>query len=250
MTDLDRPGIAAPDGPGDPQPLKRASLVDEVATKLRHEILTGALQPGAPISVAELGRRLGVSHIPIREAFRQLEAEALIESTPHRAAIVADVRIGELSEIYDLRRLIEGDMVRRAVPLATAAHAAVVQRALDRLLAADARDPHGDFWQAHRDFHWAVFTPVMDSWRLRILSLLWQSAERYQRLTQLVFRPANQSRAEHRAIAKCYREGDAEGAAAAVIHHLRQTEETVKTGYLGARTEREPGTGMRALPSS
>ena len=62
--------------------IQGGSLTDAAATQLRNAILGGELQPGQPVRVRELQDRMGVSHIPIREAIRQLEAEGLIITSP------------------------------------------------------------------------------------------------------------------------------------------------------------------------
>jgi DNA-binding GntR family transcriptional regulator len=99
-------------------PIERApSLVDEIAARLQADILEGRLAPGQRISAAAVSRELGVSHIPVREALRRLEAGALVESTHHQGAAVSRISIDELHEIYDLRRLIEGHVARGAAAL-------------------------------------------------------------------------------------------------------------------------------------
>jgi DNA-binding GntR family transcriptional regulator len=56
-----------------------------------------------------------VSHIPIREAVRRLEAEGLIVAEPQRAAVAAGVDLKDLGGLYDLRRIIECEVIRRSV---------------------------------------------------------------------------------------------------------------------------------------
>ena len=54
-----------------------------------------------------------MSHIPIREAIRRLEAEGLVVNVPKRGAVAAGVSLNELDDIYDLRRIIEPPVVER-----------------------------------------------------------------------------------------------------------------------------------------
>ena len=63
-----------------------ATLIDHVAETLREEILSGAIEPGTRLRQDDIAQKLGVSHIPVREAFRQLGSEGLvrIEATPWR----------------------------------------------------------------------------------------------------------------------------------------------------------------------
>ena len=218
------------------QPLKRGLLVDQVAAHVRAEILSGALRPGQRISIAELSRDLAVSTIPIREAMRLLESEALVESAPHQAPVVSDVRIEELQEIYDLRRLIECDTARRGLERVDDAGIGAVESALEALLAADPQDHESGFWEAHRQFHFVVLEAGLDHWRTRILGRLWQVAERYQRLNTLVFGSADGETSAHIEIANAFMSGDSERLVDAISEHLDHTERNVTAGFRAAHS--------------
>src|ERR671936_2131729 len=99
----------------EPDTIQRVSLVDNVTDRLRAALLSGEIQPGERIRVTALEKRFGVSHIPIREAIRRLETEGLVVTLPQRAAVAAGVALDDLTGIYDLRRIIEGHVARRAV---------------------------------------------------------------------------------------------------------------------------------------
>lgn len=218
------------------QPLKRGLLVDQVAAHVRAEILSGALRPGQRISIAELSRDLAVSTIPIREAMRLLESEALVESAPHQAPVVSDVRIEELQEIYDLRRLIECDTARRGLERVDDAGIGAVESALEALLSADPQDHESGFWEAHRQFHFVVLEAGLDHWRTRILGRLWQVAERYQRLNTLVFGSADGETSAHIEIANAFMSGDSERLVDAISEHLDHTERNVTAGFRAAHS--------------
>src|SRR5919204_3032025 len=95
--------------------IQRVSLVDNVTERLRSALLTGDIQPGERIRVTALEKRFGVSHIPIREAIRRLETEGLVVTLPQRTAVAAGVDLADLEGLYDLRRMIEGEVAERAV---------------------------------------------------------------------------------------------------------------------------------------
>lgn len=213
-------------------PIERPrSLVDEITTRLQSDILNGRLAPGQRISAAAVSRELGVSHIPVREALRRLEADALVESTHHQGAVVSRISLDELREIYDLRRLIEGETVRRASARYSDDDLKSIVKAGERLMAADPADPSSDFWEAHRAFHLAILAPAMDSWRTRVLGALWQSAERYARLRTLVFGSPERAIADHPALVAIAVQRDPERLAQALIAHLDTTEKMVTDGY-------------------
>ena len=67
------------------------TMVDGITERLRQAIITGTIRPGERIRVADLERKFGVSHIPIREALRRLQSEGFVEISPRRTTIAAGV---------------------------------------------------------------------------------------------------------------------------------------------------------------
>src|SRR5678815_5398232 len=97
--------------------LRRAtSTPDLIAESLREEILRGVLAPGQALRQEELAERFGVSRLPVRDALLRLEAQGLVHVYPNRGAFVISLSADEVSEIYEMRILLEGDIIERAVP--------------------------------------------------------------------------------------------------------------------------------------
>lgn len=213
-------------------PIRRGpSLVDEIFVRLRSDIIAGKLVPGQRISAVAVGRELGVSHIPVREALRRLEADALVESTRHQGAVVSSTSVEDVIQIYDLRRLIEGQTAARAAERYTDADLRAIVDTAERLMKADPTDPATGFWEKHRAFHRAVLEPGLDPWRTRLLGMLWQSAERYARLRTLVFDSPENVIRDHRSILGAALRRDPTLVADALTSHLERTEEIVLAGY-------------------
>src|SRR5215831_10103884 len=97
-------------------PIRRQTLTSMTADAIRERILRGLYPEGKPLRQDAIGVELGVSRIPVREALRQLEAEGLVTFNPHRGAIVSTLSLKQISELFELRAEIEGDLIRRAVP--------------------------------------------------------------------------------------------------------------------------------------
>ncbi len=90
-----------------------------VLTAVREPILGGGVPPGARLRQEELAELFGPSRIPVREALRALEYEGLATSEPHRGFTVTSMDADDVEEVYDLRIVLEGHALRRAVPLLT-----------------------------------------------------------------------------------------------------------------------------------
>jgi DNA-binding GntR family transcriptional regulator len=125
-----------------PEPVAIRSLADEIAYRLRADILDGRIPLGAPLRHEQLAARFGVSRTPIREALRKLQALNLVEVEPNRGAIVRTPARAELLEVYELRADLEGfacelacaraaDRELDALELAQAQMAAALRGGLD-----------------------------------------------------------------------------------------------------------------------
>jgi DNA-binding GntR family transcriptional regulator len=220
-----------------PDRIEQVSLSKQVAAKLRKEILSGAIAPRAPIVVRDLVERLGVSHIPIREALRALEAESLVVSRPGQSVIVSGVDLDELLDLYRLRRLIEVDAIRRAFPLYTPAFLDEARRIYEELLKLAPSQADSRWWAVHRRYHWWFLEPGLTPWSTKLLTLVWQASERYQRLYILVFGSAEEANVEHDRVLAVASGGDLDSFIDAWLHHLGRTEESIATGYMARHGE-------------
>src|SRR5262249_38177882 len=93
----------------------RKMNVEGLTERVGWAIITGTIRPGERIRIADLERKFGVSHIPIREGLRRLQSEGFVEISPRRTTIAARVDLSDLANIYDLRRIIEVEIGRRSV---------------------------------------------------------------------------------------------------------------------------------------
>jgi DNA-binding GntR family transcriptional regulator len=164
----------------------RATLVDEVADRLRELLFSGEIRPGERIRIREIQERFGVSHIPVREALRTLEGEGLVETQPQRGAVATPVSLQLLDEVYDARRLLEPQIIARALDHITLDQLDLARQALQRLEAADRTDLD-EFFEAHRLFHWLLLQPGSTDTLERILNQLWRVSERFVRISKVVF---------------------------------------------------------------
>ncbi|MCC5986194.1 MAG: GntR family transcriptional regulator [Pararhodobacter sp.] len=88
-----------------------ASLVAE----LRRQISEHKISPGAKLNEQQIANDFGVSRARAREVIGALEVHGLVERHPNRGAVVRRLELHEMYEIYDVREVLEGLAVRRAV---------------------------------------------------------------------------------------------------------------------------------------
>lgn len=100
--------------------LGRASTAGRVADVLRTRIVEGQLAPGMRLSEEDIGAALGVSRNTLREAFRLLSHERLLVHQFNRGVFVRQLSVGDVRDLYQLRRILECGAVRRAAELLAA----------------------------------------------------------------------------------------------------------------------------------
>jgi DNA-binding GntR family transcriptional regulator len=124
-------------------------IVEVIATR----IVSGVLLPDAPLRQDHVAREFGSSHVPVREAFRQLEAQHLVVAQPRRGVRVAPLDTSAVKEIAEMRAALEVVALRNAAPKLTPAHLAQIELAL---IEADNAETIWDFETANRAFHRAL----------------------------------------------------------------------------------------------
>ena len=223
------------------------SVTDQVTTELRRAIISGSMEPGQEFSLREAAGHLGVSFIPVREALRTLEKEGLILTRPGRSAIVAPVHLEDLHAIYRLRHNLEPEIASRSCALLSSE---VLDR-LERDAVAFGREDWGidEVYEAHQEFHLALLAPAATEWDLRILTTLWQAAERYIRIgfRRLDPQPEEHHRREHahEELLTAFRGRDPRTVAQAVSDHLERNEQIARSAladYEGRAGNGEPVT--------
>ncbi|WP_321842733.1 GntR family transcriptional regulator [Paraburkholderia bannensis] len=90
------------------------TIQEYVLGTLRAEILQGVYAAGTRLRQEEVAKRLGVSTTPVREAFRDLRAEGLVAIDPNKGVEVRGLTAGDVSEIYELRMMLEPMLAARA----------------------------------------------------------------------------------------------------------------------------------------
>lgn len=90
------------------------SLSSRVFQRIRDDILKGKYKEHDELRENTIGKELGVSRTPVREALRQLELEGLVSIIPNKGAYVTGISPKDVSDIYMIRSMLEGLCARWA----------------------------------------------------------------------------------------------------------------------------------------
>jgi len=196
--------------------LARAAPV-ALADALRAAILSGALAAGTRIRQEHVAAEHGVSHIPVREALRRLEAEGLVAIHANRGAVVSCLDAADARDIGDMRSALEALAVRLSVPRAGPADLAAAEAAV---AVGDGSRDLAQWSEANWRFHRALYAPCARPRLVAAIETLWRNVDRYLRVVWQEADYQDRSQHEHRALLAAYRARAPERAAALVAAHI------------------------------
>ncbi|MET4312674.1 DNA-binding GntR family transcriptional regulator [Bradyrhizobium sp. RT4b] len=135
---------------------ENTTIAVRIAESIGERIISGALQPDVPLRQDHVAREFNSSHVPVREAFRQLEARHLVVAVRRRGVRVAPLDTNSVKEIAEMRAALEVVALRNAAPILTSAHLARIEVAL---IEADNAQTIQEFEASNRAFHHALVAP-------------------------------------------------------------------------------------------
>ncbi|WP_066902749.1 GntR family transcriptional regulator [Millisia brevis] len=204
-------------------------LTERIAQTLRGLVVDGELTAGAQVNEVALSERLRVSRNTLREAVRILVHEGILERRPHRGVFVAAPDLGDVLDLYRVRRIIEIQAVRD-----TPRHHPGIARVIDVAERAAELREDGDWsgvGSTNMDFHAAIValvdSPMLDA-MFRTLLARMRLAFSQLGSPEFVHGPFVDDNLE---LAKLIRDGDTERAAELLDTYFMRSERTVTAAY-------------------
>ena len=213
-------------------------MKEALVETLRDEIVRGDLVPGQYLRLEEIAGRFDVSTMPVREALRDLEAEGLVTSFPHRGATVTKLSADELQDIYDIRVALEAMATRLAVPRVAEDTLAELTSLVDQM---EENQGHvATMVKLDHQFHITLYAASGRSHLCELNRMLRCRTQHYLHLYTVEVESDNflQTQGEHRAILEACRRGDAEQAAMIMHDHVAQVGRAL-VEYVRQRDESE-----------
>jgi DNA-binding GntR family transcriptional regulator len=211
-----------------PARLENLTLWQRVYDHLREEILTGRLKPGAELGEVPLSEQLGVSRGPLREAIGRLAAEGLVTVRPRRGAVVRSLSKAEFLELYQVREGLEALAVRLAVPRLTADDFSTLQGLINAMATHAERNEVGEFFEANTAFHGRLVAAADNGKLQEIYGQLLGQLGRYRMQSLTLRGNLHRSVAEHAAVLRAAKRGDADRAAHLMAEHVRVPQRGLK----------------------
>lgn len=193
------------------------TIAGRISRALAERIIHGELAPGSRLAQDHVAEEFGASHVPVREAFRRLEAQGLVVSLPRRGVRVASFDLKQVREVAEMRAALEVLALRHAAPHLTAA---VLDEAEAAATDADnARDVR-TWEEANRRFHRLI---VSTCGMPRLLAVIDDLHAVSARFLFVAWRQGWEARTDkdHRAILLALRQGRAADACALLEKHVQ-----------------------------
>ena len=195
---------------------------DWVFQVIRTAIVRGELPGDMPLRQDEISTALSVSHIPVREAFRQLDAQGLVRIYPNRGAVVTKLSCKELSDVMDTRILLEVGALRLALPHITEEDLARARELLE--LFSKEKDPIKGA-ELNLKLHFSLYDPCDNQTLLSLIDQMHANVDRY--ITPLFGKEEVSAELytvdEHSQIISACESKDTELATAILRTHLQRT---------------------------
>jgi len=196
------------------------TLPGRIARTLVERIITGQLQDA---QAAEFG----ASHVPVREAFRRVEARGLLVSEPRKGVRVSSLDEASIVEITRMRGALESLALRHAMAAMSAGDLARAQAAID---AGDKARDMRDWEAANRAFHEALYRPCAMPRLLATIDMLHESRTRYMHVTASCVAWDPGSQREHLELLDAVRQGEVERACRLLEAHIEEAGEILVRG--------------------
>lgn len=201
------------------------SLAEVAYRRVREAILSGAVAAGQQLGQVELANQIGTSRVPLREALQRLEAEGLVVLRPRRGYIVTSLDREEITDIFDIRMILEERAGYLATLHATPADLAGVEHllaAMDGMVVTNA-DEAARFAENNRAFHDRLYAASGRKQLCHVMTVLRTNVERYIRIGALIAGDMGRTQQEHWRIFDAFRRGDAQTVGHLCREHCQQT---------------------------
>jgi DNA-binding GntR family transcriptional regulator len=213
-------GKRAKNGHGSLAPTAGMTLAESLRQKLEGAIAAGHLEPGSRLDEQEIAQRFGVSRTPVREAFRLMAANNLVELRGRQGATVRAIKAEALIEMFQVMAELEGLCARLAARRVSQAWGSEISAIHQRLIVSGETGDVDAFYDINQEFHEAIYEASRNAFLAdQTRKLRNQVAAYRRRVTRMPNRIADTVR-EHEAIMQAILAHDPERAHNTMRDHV------------------------------
>ncbi len=203
------------------------SLSEEAYNRLRHEIQTGELAPGAMVSERELANRYEMSKTPVREAVTQVCREGLMQRLPGRGYIVSPITIKEIQDLFDMRLILELAAVEKILDEPSSDTMENLKKFSEIKYIHDEPKSHIVFLEANRNFHMTLAEATGNNRLVKSLESVLIDLDRLFHLGLRLRDFSLEMADEHHELVTALENGDREAAKASIVGQITNSKNRI-----------------------
>lgn len=211
-----------------------SSRAHDALSRLRQDILSGALEPGEKLRVQHLKEKYDVSAATLREALSLLVSESLVTATAQRGFNVASISLEDLQDISEMRVLLEVRAACKSVENGDEDWEVSLVGAYHRLTNVEeqagklAGEVSGIWEQRNTEFHEALVAACPSRWNRRFRTVLHTHSERYRRMSLQTVGVSRDVHDEHKQIFEAAMARDIKSLEKVLTQHIEKTSDIVQ----------------------
>ena len=209
------------------KPNSKINLTREAYNDIRKMIFINEFRPGQKVPYRELAKRLGMSLTPVVQALKHMEFLGLLQHEPNRGFYIKPIVAEEISEVYELREMLEVNLIPKIVAQLNKDGASRLKLALDEYLDASRSGSLKMRLSKDMNFHMTLAEISSQSISIRMLRYLLDFLYLRFEKEQIFSRPQESSAVEHQKIYDCIMARNSREAGKAVRNHIRSVKDNV-----------------------
>ncbi len=195
-------------------------LRDQAYAVLKEAILSGKFKPGDRLLEQEIGKSLGLSRSPVREAFRRLEQEGYLFAT-RSGIIVQQISHKDIEDLYIFRERLEGISAALAATRATDQDIQRLRDALPPMERTITADDNSKVMRAFKEYHALLYALSDNKFLIETLNSLYERVFRFSSLNVRLHHRGRAVLEEHRGIVEAIARHDSLAAERLAREHVQ-----------------------------
>jgi DNA-binding GntR family transcriptional regulator len=219
--------------------IRKESITEQVRDILQREIENGHIEPGARIFEEKLAQQLGISKTPLRLALHQLKQDGIVRIAPRQGIYLAVPTREEVTELIEMREVMEGLAARRAARRTGALHLEQMRACFAGFSEANVNERRSKYANADHRFHRVLVAASGSKELIRVLEVV--NLRLHMNRIRLIFSRGHDLRPihrEHMAIIEALAAGDARKAELLARAHVRNVPWQTVLAELGGTAQR------------
>jgi DNA-binding GntR family transcriptional regulator len=192
---------------------------------LFNAIRTGDIKPGQTLTERGLAEKIGVSRTPVREAIRKLEEQGIVTHEPHKGVKVITLSEEKVTQLYDVRELLEGLAARRLAEHPAPGKIEELRNFIERAEIEAVANNIKELAGINSEFHLALARLSGNVYLEAIMKMLQTQISLLMSASLSASGRPLQNIEEHKMLIDAIRSGDGEFAESIAKHHVRKARE-------------------------